>query len=128
MLPASLNTVKDDRSSPKPSLRFWIKPVAIMHFLRNSSPLVCFLLYLVTFHFTSVVEFVVHKMKKPGLQCYWNSDCAHCCAVFTEQNNPGENFKALLLCGSIFYGKSELTFWMLSGYLKRVCHNHSRDF
>lgn len=125
MLPASLYTVKYDKSSPKSSLRFWIKPVAIMHFLRHSNPLVYFLLYLVTLHFTSVAEFVVHKMKKPRWQCYGNSDSAHCCAIFMEQNNPDENFKALMLFGSIYYMASQNS---SSECFQGICHNYNRDF
>lgn len=51
-----------------------------------STSLVCFLLYPVTFHFTSVVESVVHKMKNHRLQCCQNNDCACYCAVFRGKN------------------------------------------
>lgn len=76
-------------------------------------------------HCTSVVEFVVHKMKKPRWQCYGNSDSAHCCAIFMEQNDPGENFKALLLCGSVYYMASQNSH---SECIQGICHNYSGDF
>lgn len=50
-----------------------------------------------TFHFTSVVECVVCKIKNLRLQYCWNSNCAYNCAVFREKSDTSENFKALLL-------------------------------
>lgn len=41
-----------------------------------------------------------------------------------EQNNPGENFKALLLCGSVYYMASQNS---PSECFQAICHNYNGD-